>query len=78
MINTPNKSVGEAQPYGWMNADLYLKWFVKYSNYRIQNPLLFILDGHASLKYSDVFEFSRKKNSHAEHLTSHDAQPTAT
>ncbi|CAH1987730.1 unnamed protein product [Acanthoscelides obtectus] len=67
MINAPNESVGEAQPNGWMNAELFLKWmqhFVQYSNPTAQNPVLLILDGHASHKDLDVIEFARKNNIH--------------
>ncbi|KAK9686284.1 DDE superfamily endonuclease [Popillia japonica] len=67
MINAPNESVGEAQPNGWMNAELFLKWmhlFVKYSNPTAENPVLLILDGHASHKDLDVIEFARNNHIH--------------
>ncbi|KAK9729596.1 CENP-B N-terminal DNA-binding domain [Popillia japonica] len=67
MINAPNESVGEAQPNGWMNAELFLKWmhlFVKYSDPTAENPVLLILDGHASHKDLDVIEFARKNHIH--------------
>lgn len=67
MINAPNESVGEAQPNGWMNAELFLKWmrhFVKYSNPTELNPVLLILDGHASHKDLDVIEFARENHIH--------------
>ncbi|XP_072401149.1 uncharacterized protein [Diabrotica undecimpunctata] len=67
MVNAPNESVGEAQPNGWMNAELFLKWmhhFVQYSNPTAENPVLLILDGHASHKDLDVIEFARKNNIH--------------
>lgn len=67
MINAPHESVGEAQPNGWMNAELFLKWmghFTKYSNPTKENPVLLILDGHASHKDLDVIEFARKNHIH--------------
>ncbi|KAK9694881.1 DDE superfamily endonuclease [Popillia japonica] len=60
-----NESVGAAQPNGWMNAELFLKWMhllVKYSNPTAENPVLLILDGHASHKDLDVIEFARKNH----------------
>ncbi|XP_033218287.1 uncharacterized protein LOC117173755 [Belonocnema kinseyi] len=67
MIGAPNESVGEAQPNGWMNAELFLKWmkhFVKYSNPTEKDPVLLILDGHASHRDLDVIEFARKSHVH--------------
>ncbi|XP_033229505.1 uncharacterized protein LOC117181046 [Belonocnema kinseyi] len=67
IIGAPNESVGEAQPNGWMNAELFLKWmkhFVKYSNPTEKDPILLILDGHASHKDLDVIEFARKSHVH--------------
>ncbi|KAK9721811.1 DDE superfamily endonuclease [Popillia japonica] len=67
MINAPNESVSEAQPNGWMNAELFLKWMhlcVKYSNPTAENPVLLILDGQASHKDLDVIEFDRKNHIH--------------
>ncbi|KAK9716927.1 DDE superfamily endonuclease [Popillia japonica] len=67
MINAPNENVGEAQPNGWMNAELFLKQmhlFVKYSNPTTDNAVLLILDGHASHKELDVIEFARNNHIH--------------
>lgn len=67
MINAPHESVGEAQPNGWMNAELFLKWmshFKRYSNPTKENPVLLVLDGHASHKDLDVIEFARKNHIH--------------
>ncbi|KAK9694400.1 DDE superfamily endonuclease [Popillia japonica] len=81
MINAPNECVDEAQPNGWMNAELFLKWvhlFVKYSNPTAENPVLFILDGDASHKDLDVIEFARNNHIHmlsTPLYTTHKLQP---
>lgn len=67
MINSPNESVAEVQPNGWMNSELFLKWmahFVKYTNPSEESPILLILDGHASHKDLDVINFATKKHIH--------------
>ncbi|KAJ8942136.1 hypothetical protein NQ318_021644 [Aromia moschata] len=66
-IGKPSESVLEAQPNGWMNADLFLKWmghFIKYANPSKERPVLLVLDGHASHKDLRVITFAREHNIH--------------
>ncbi|KAK9738836.1 DDE superfamily endonuclease [Popillia japonica] len=79
MINTPNENAGEAQPNRWMKAELFFKWmhhFVKYSNPIAGNPLLLILDGHASNDHAT--QFAMKNHIHMLNSlphTTHKLQP---
>ncbi|KAJ8936819.1 hypothetical protein NQ318_015286 [Aromia moschata] len=66
-IGKPSESVLEAQPNGWMNADLFLEWmghFIKYANPSKERPVLLVLDGHASHKDLRVITFAREHNIH--------------
>lgn len=81
MINAPAESVGVAQPKGWMNSDLFLKWlqfFEKYSHPTEDHPVLLLLDGHCSHKTLAVINFCREHNIHlisSPPHTTHKLQP---
>ncbi|KAJ8935213.1 hypothetical protein NQ318_017129 [Aromia moschata] len=67
ITSAERESVLEAQPNGWMNADLFLKWmghFIKYANPSKERPVLLVLDGHASHKDLRVITFAREHNIH--------------
>lgn len=62
MINAPPESDAVAQPKGWINNEIFLKWlshFVKFSKPAKESPILLVLDGHSSHKTLDVINFCR-------------------
>lgn len=62
MINAPPESEAVAQPKGWMNNEIFLKWlshFVKFTRPTKESPILMVLDGHSSHKTLDVINFCR-------------------
>lgn len=62
MINAPPESDAVAQPKGWMNNEIFLKWlshFVKFTRPAKESPILLVLDGHSSHKTLDVINFCR-------------------
>ncbi|XP_004207692.2 uncharacterized protein LOC101241821 [Hydra vulgaris] len=47
----PPGCVGFANPSGWMNSDIFIKWikhFVRYSNCSHESPVFLLLDSHKS------------------------------
>lgn len=62
LINAPPESEAVAQPKGWMNNEIFLKWlslFVKFTRPTKESPILMVLDGHSSHKTLDVINFCR-------------------
>lgn len=67
MIGAPPESIGLAQPNGWMNAELFVKWlhhFVKFAKPTVDKPVLLILDGHCSHKELPVIKYGNDSNVH--------------
>ncbi|KAF2893528.1 hypothetical protein ILUMI_12639 [Ignelater luminosus] len=59
----PSGTLELIQESGWMAGELFLKWLkhlVKYFHATIQNPVLLILDGHASDKYLEALEYAKQ------------------
>nr|XP_047124214.1 uncharacterized protein LOC124806949 [Hydra vulgaris] len=61
----PPGSIGVAHPSGWMQTDLFLKWFehfVYHSHSCADSPVLLILDGHKTHTLNlDVINLAREK-----------------
>lgn len=67
MIGAPSESIALAQPNGWINAELFLKWlqhFVKFSKPSKEKPVLLILDGHSSHKDLAVISYAKENHVH--------------
>jgi len=81
MINAPPQSAGVAQPRGWMNSDLFLRWlehFLTFAHPTKESPVLILLDGHSSHKSLDVINFCRTNHIYLISLpphTTHKLQP---
>ena len=79
--DAPEGSVFDAQPSGWICKESFLKWlkmFAQRVNPTEENPVLLIVDGHASHKELDVITFARSHNIHMLSLpphTTHKLQP---
>lgn len=67
MIGAPPDSIAIPQESGWMNGDVFLQWLQHFKQH-VQptetNPVLLILDGHASHKELAVIEYARKHHIH--------------
>lgn len=62
MTGSPPGSEGIAHESGWMTNDnfmLYLKHFVKYAKPSVDNPILLILDNHASHTSLEAINYCR-------------------
>ena len=67
MIGAPPESIAVPQETGWMNGDVFLRWLQHFKQHALPtktNPILLILDGHASHKELAVLEYARKNNIH--------------
>ncbi|XP_055918616.1 uncharacterized protein LOC129950719 [Eupeodes corollae] len=63
MDGTPPNSWGECNQSGWITKDLFLKWlkrFIEWSSATKDQPVLLLLDGHAShVKSLEVIDVAR-------------------
>ncbi|XP_055918448.1 uncharacterized protein LOC129950541 [Eupeodes corollae] len=63
MDGTPPNSWGECNKNGWITKDLFLKWFkrfIEWSRATKEQPVLLLLDGHAShVKSIEVIDVAR-------------------
>lgn len=63
MDEAPPGSFAEYHPSGWIQKDIFLRWFkkfVEFTNPTKENPVLLLLDGHAShTKNLEVIEYAR-------------------
>lgn len=81
MLGAPEESVAFAQPSGWMNGEIFLLWlkhFAKHVRPTANDPVLLVLDGHASHKELPVILFAREHNIHMISIpphTTHKLQP---
>ena len=79
--DAPPGSVFAAEESGWISAKAFLKWlklFVERTRPTKEEPVLLILDGHASHKDLDVILFARQHHVHMISLpphTTHKLQP---
>ena len=79
--DAPAGSIFDGQPSGWITKDGFLKWlnlFVERVNPTEKEPILLILDGHASHKDLEVITFAKDHHIHMLSLpphTSHRLQP---
>lgn len=67
MIGVPPDSIVIPQESGWMNSEVFLQWlqhFKRYVQPTENNPVLLILDGHASRKELAVIEYARQQYIH--------------
>lgn len=67
MIGAPPNSIAVPYESGWMNGEVFLQWlhhFKQHVQPTETNPVLLILDGHASHKELAVIEYSRKHHIH--------------
>ena len=51
LIGAPAGTIGDANPSGWMNSDIFLEWlahFINHSGSAPENPTLLLMDNHAS------------------------------
>lgn len=67
MIGAPDDAIAVAQPNGWMDSHTFLRWlqhFERHVHPSKENPVLLILDGHASHKDLSVLNFAREHNIH--------------
>lgn len=81
MIGAPVDSIAIAHESGWMNRDIFLQW-LQHFKYHVQptkkNPVVLILDGHASHKELVVIEYARQNYIHmlnTSPCTTHKIQP---
>ncbi|KAJ4442727.1 hypothetical protein ANN_04318 [Periplaneta americana] len=81
MLGAPEESVTFAQGSGWMNGKIFLPWlkhFTKHVRPVDNDPVLLILDGHASHKELPAILFAREHNIHMISIpphTTHKLQP---
>jgi len=67
MIGAPPQSIAIPHESGWMNGDIFLHWLQHFKQHvqpSKENPVLLILDGHASHKELTVIEYARKNYIH--------------
>jgi len=61
---TPPSTYGVAHPSGWMQSEIFVEWmhhFIKHTNPTISNPVLLLLDGHAThVKNIPVIDIAKK------------------
>jgi hypothetical protein len=66
MDNAPPGSQGVAHPSGWMQSDIFLKWFehfVRQTHPSAETPVLLILDGHKTHTTNlDVINMAREQH----------------
>ncbi|KMQ85085.1 jerky-like protein [Lasius niger] len=65
MIGAPPQSIAIPHESGWMNGDIFLQWLQNFKQHvqpSKENPILLILDGHASHKELTVIEYARKNH----------------
>ena len=65
--NAPNGSIGGASPSGWINEDLFSKWFEHFLKVTLPKhryePVVLIMDGHCShTRNLTVIEEARDNN----------------
>lgn len=72
---------GEATPSGWVNKDVFLKWFeffIKHARPSAEYPVLLLMDNHESHISLDIIKMAKKHNVQLLTLpphTSHKLQP---
>lgn len=68
MLNAPRGSSAYFNKSGWIQKDISTGWFkkfIKFSRASVDNPVLLLLDGHAShTKNLDIIELGRNKGVH--------------
>jgi hypothetical protein len=72
--DVPEGSLFDAQPNGWITSEGFLKWlkeFVRRVNPTATDPVLLIVDSHASHKNLDVILFARSHHVHMLSLPPH-------
>ncbi|XP_069681190.1 uncharacterized protein [Periplaneta americana] len=66
--NAPPGSTAEYHPSGWMQKDLFVKWFqrfVEFSKPSKEKPVLLLLDGHSThTKSIELIEMAKGNNVH--------------
>jgi len=63
LVNGPIGAVGFAQPSGWMDSNLFVRWlehFIKFAKPSCDQPVLLLLDGHGSHKTLEAIEAARR------------------
>ncbi|CAG5012050.1 unnamed protein product [Parnassius apollo] len=67
MIGAPPDSIATPQESGWMNGEVFFQWLQHFKQH-VQptetNPVLLILDGHASHKELAVIKYARNHHIH--------------
>jgi len=62
----PPATLVVCHPSGWMQSHIFVQWlehFIKQTNPTVSNPVLLLLDGHAThVKNLDVIDLARKNN----------------
>ena len=71
MNGAPPQSVGYASSSGYVDADLFLKHFVRSASPSTEKPNIIILDGHHSHKTLAAVEFCRANGIHLLTLPPH-------
>lgn len=67
IIGTPPDSIAIPQKSGWMNGEVFLQLlqhFKRHVQPKESNPIILILDGHASHKELAVIEYARQHYIH--------------
>ncbi|XP_034839890.2 uncharacterized protein [Maniola hyperantus] len=68
MLNAPRGSSAFCHESGWIQKDIFTEWFkkfIKFSRASVDNPVLLLLDGHAShTKNLDIIELGRINGVH--------------
>ncbi|CAK9814285.1 MFS-type transporter clz9 [Anthophora plagiata] len=79
MIKAPLDSTAILHENGWMNRDIFLRWLQHFKHHvqpTKKNPVLLILDGHASHKELAVTEYARENYVHMFSTPSHTIHKT--
>ena len=53
IIKTPPGTIASYHPNGWMQTDIFLKWFKHFLSFVMsskEKPVLLLLDGHVTFK----------------------------
>ncbi|KAK3782367.1 hypothetical protein RRG08_027915 [Elysia crispata] len=69
----PSGTVGFANPSGWMNKELFIKFLehlIKQTNYSLDSKILLIMDNHETHIALEVIVLARA-NHHAYHPATH-------
>ena len=64
MNGAPPQSIGQANPSGWVDAEMFVTWlnrFVKFTNSSPTNRHIIVMDGHHSHKSLAAVEYARSK-----------------